>query len=59
MAAMNEDCIQLTQISKTFQTGKLNQYTAIKNISVDIALGSFVVFKGPIGSGKTTLLSMI
>jgi putative ABC transport system ATP-binding protein len=56
---MSEGLIRLIQISKTFQAGKSNQFSAIKDISLDVELYRFVVFKGPSGSGKSTLLSLI
>ena len=56
---MNNSRLQLIGISKTFQEGRPNSFTALNNIDLDIGLHGFVVFKGPSGSGKTTLLSLI
>ena len=56
---MTDNRLRLSEISKTFQEGRPNQYTALRDINLDIDLRSFVVFKGPSGSGKTTLLSLI
>ena len=46
--------IQLDQVSKTFGSVEV-----IRNLSLEIEAGEFVVFLGPSGSGKTTLLRMI
>lgn len=46
--------IQLDQVSKTFGSVEV-----IRNLSLEIGSGEFVVFLGPSGSGKTTLLRMI
>ncbi|QHS57215.1 ATP-binding cassette domain-containing protein [Mucilaginibacter sp. 14171R-50] len=51
--------IQLSNIRKTFNTGKPNQVTAIKNIDLSINTGEFVVIVGANGSGKTTLLNLL
>jgi multiple sugar transport system ATP-binding protein len=46
--------IALNQVSKTFGSVEV-----IRNLSLEIGAGEFVVFLGPSGSGKTTLLRMI
>lgn len=46
--------IALDQVSKTFGAVEV-----IRDISLEIGSGEFVVFLGPSGSGKTTLLRMI
>jgi putative ABC transport system ATP-binding protein len=51
--------ITLTDISKTFNTGRQNEFTALRNISLTIAMNTISVIKGPSGSGKTSLLSII
>jgi putative ABC transport system ATP-binding protein len=56
---MNSSRLRLIGISKTFQEGRPNSFSALKDIDLDIDLHRFVVFKGPSGSGKTTLLSLI
>ena len=40
-------------------TKKFGNFTALKNISLDVSEGKFVCFLGPSGCGKTTLLRAI
>jgi putative ABC transport system ATP-binding protein len=51
--------IELTNVSKSFNVGKPNRFTAVDDVSLAVAEGTVTVLKGPSGSGKTTLLSMI
>ena len=51
--------IELVSISKSFDGGRPNQFTAVDNISLTIDPGRITVFKGPSGSGKTSLLTLI
>jgi len=51
--------ISLANISKTFNAGRQNEFTAVKGITLSIAMNTITVLKGPSGSGKTTLLSII
>lgn len=51
--------IELSHITKTFNMGKANAFTALRGIDLSIDMGRITVFKGPSGSGKTTLLSII
>jgi putative ABC transport system ATP-binding protein len=51
--------IELARVTKTFQPGKANQFTAVQDVSLSIAPGRVTVLKGPSGSGKTTLLTLI
>jgi len=51
--------IELSAISKTFNAGKPNRFTALDQIDLTLAPGQVAVFKGPSGSGKTTLLGLI
>jgi len=51
--------IELIQVSKCFNAGKSNQFTAVDNVTLEIGQGVVTVLKGPSGSGKTTLLTLI
>lgn len=51
--------IELFGITKTFNSGQSNQFTAVDNVTIAINPGQITVFKGPSGSGKTSLLTMI
>jgi putative ABC transport system ATP-binding protein len=51
--------IELFGITKRFNTGRPNAFTALRMIDLNIDLNRVTVFKGPSGSGKTTLLSII
>lgn len=49
--------IEVSNISKSY--GKKDEFYALKNINMILAIGSFTVVKGVSGSGKSTLLSLI
>ena len=51
--------IELKHIQKTFNKGQVNEVNALKDISLSIQNGEFVVIVGSNGSGKTTLLNAI
>jgi len=51
--------IRLDHVTKTYNAGKSNQFTAVDDVSIDIQPGKLTILKGPSGSGKTTLLSLI
>ena len=51
--------IELSGISKSFNSGKSNQFTAVDNVTLVVQPQQITVFKGPSGSGKTSLLTMI
>ncbi len=45
-------------LSRTYQMGEV-EVNALKNATLDISPGDFVVILGPSGSGKTTLLNLV
>jgi putative ABC transport system ATP-binding protein len=49
--------IKLQDVTKIYQTGEV-ETVALKNVSVSIESGEFVVLLGPSGSGKSTLLNV-
>ena len=51
--------IRLSNISKTYHTGKPNQVNALSSLSLEVADGGFLVIVGANGSGKSTLLDAI
>lgn len=51
--------IELSGITKSFNSGRSNQFTAVDNVSLVVKRQQITVFKGPSGSGKTSLLTMI
>jgi putative ABC transport system ATP-binding protein len=51
--------IELREVTKIFNRGRPNEYTALNGLSLAIGEGSTTVFRGPSGSGKTTALSII
>jgi putative ABC transport system ATP-binding protein len=56
---MSHLIVETINVTKTYNLGKPNEVTAVKDVSLQINDGSLVVLKGPSGSGKTTLLSLI
>jgi putative ABC transport system ATP-binding protein len=56
---MSNLIVETINVTKTYNLGKPNEVTAVKDASLQINEGSLVVLKGPSGSGKTTLLSLI
>ena len=51
--------IELINITKIFNQGRPNEFTALQRVSLSVEANRLTVFKGPSGSGKTTLLSLI
>jgi len=55
---MNNNLISVKGVSKVFKIGEEN-FTALRDINLEIDTGSFMSFVGPSGSGKTTILNLI
>jgi putative ABC transport system ATP-binding protein len=51
--------IELTNVTKTYNSGRHNQFTAVDDVNLSIAPGRLTILKGPSGSGKTTLMALI
>ena len=51
--------IELVEVSKTYNPGRENAYTAVREVSLNIEPGRVTALRGPSGSGKTTLLGLI
>lgn len=51
--------IELSGITKSFNSGRPNQFTAVDNVTLNVDPQQITVLKGPSGSGKTSLLTMI
>jgi putative ABC transport system ATP-binding protein len=51
--------IALKGITKIFNRGRPDEFTALVGVGLEVEPGKLVVFKGPSGSGKTTLLSIV
>ncbi|MGN0779661.1 MAG: ABC transporter ATP-binding protein, partial [Aristaeellaceae bacterium] len=60
MAGKEKKGVRLEHISKIYKDPKTGKdFYAVKDVSLDIAPGSFVTLLGPSGCGKTTTLRMI
>ena len=51
--------IELEQVTKTFNAGRHNEFTAVQDVSLTIPAGRLTILKGPSGSGKTSLMALI
>lgn len=50
--------IKLKHITKRYNNGKID-VTALKDVSLEINAGDFIIVSGPSGSGKSTLLNIM
>jgi len=55
---MNKSIINLTDVSKTYDTGKV-AVAALKEVNLTIHSGELTAVVGPSGSGKSTLMNII
>jgi ABC-2 type transport system ATP-binding protein len=53
------DAIVISNLSKTYNTGKAVKVQAVKNINLAVPSGCIFGFLGPNGAGKTTTIKMI
>ena len=51
--------LTLTNITKTFNPGTVNEKTAIRNLNLHLDEGDFVTIIGANGAGKSTLFNAI
>src|SRR3569833_1778451 len=51
--------LQIDRISKTFNGGTQNEVRALRNVSLTMPTGTFLIVLGTNGSGKSTLLNAI
>ncbi len=56
---MSELAFEINHLSKTFQQGKSNAYTALHEVNLAVSVGKCIVLQGASGSGKTTLLTIL
>lgn len=58
-AKTNQPIIAIKDLNVIYFMGRVNEFYALKNISLEIYSGEFIIFFGPSGCGKSTLLYSI
>lgn len=56
---MNKEVIKCVDLVKTYNTGQVNEYKALRGVNLTIKEGDFISIIGSSGSGKSTLLNLI
>lgn len=56
---MNDNVIEMKNITKSFYVGTENQLDILKGIDINVKRGEFVSIVGASGSGKSTLMNII
>ncbi len=56
---MSDLMLQIINVSKTFNTGTVNEKTALRNVCLDLKKGDFATIVGSNGAGKSTLFNAI
>lgn len=51
--------ISVRNVTKTFNSGRPDEFSAVRDLSLEMRFEETTAFVGPSGSGKTTLLSMV
>lgn len=51
--------LEISNVSKTFAKGTVNEHKALNNINLNLNAGEFVTIVGSNGAGKSTLFNMI
>ncbi|WP_431711695.1 ABC transporter ATP-binding protein [Glutamicibacter uratoxydans] len=51
--------LEITNLSRTFFPGTVNERKALRNINLNLAAGEFVTVIGSNGAGKSTVLNMV
>lgn len=54
----SQQILQLENVSRSYRMGQV-EVKALKNVTLSVNRGEFIVIMGPSGSGKTTLLNLI